>query len=68
MICSGGVCSIAGIMNGSRIGYLLFCPRVKRAQSDWQATVTLGCPRCMKHAPVSQITDKNSLAALFKKK
>jgi hypothetical protein len=21
-------------------------PRVKRAQSDWQATVTLGCPRC----------------------
>jgi hypothetical protein len=22
-------------------------PRVKRVQSDWQATVTLGCPRCM---------------------
>jgi hypothetical protein len=24
---------------------LLLSPRVKRAQSDWQATVILGCPR-----------------------
>jgi hypothetical protein len=26
---------------------LLLSPRVKRAQSDWRATVTLGCPRCV---------------------
>jgi hypothetical protein len=36
-------CSIAGIMTGSQ-NWLLLSPRVKRAQSDWWATVTLGCP------------------------
>jgi hypothetical protein len=25
-------------------------PRVKRAQFDWRATVTLGCPRCRNKA------------------
>jgi hypothetical protein len=25
-----------------------FIPRAKRAESDWRATVTLGCPRCPK--------------------
>jgi hypothetical protein len=32
--------------NDREQNWLLLSPRVKRAQSDWRATVTLGCPRC----------------------
>jgi hypothetical protein len=32
--------------NDREQNWLLLIPRVKRAQSDWRATVTLGCPRC----------------------
>jgi hypothetical protein len=31
--------------NDREQNWLLLSPRVKRARSDWWATVTLGCPR-----------------------
>jgi hypothetical protein len=34
--------------NDREQNWLLLSPRVKRAQSDWQATVTLGCPKIAK--------------------
>jgi hypothetical protein len=32
--------------NDREQNWLLLSPMVKRAKSDWRATVTLGCPRC----------------------
>jgi hypothetical protein len=32
--------------NDREQNWLLLSPSVKRAKSDWRATVTLGCPRC----------------------
>jgi hypothetical protein len=39
------VCLPRGVRVVREVDFARLSPRVKRAQSDWQATVTLGCPR-----------------------
>jgi hypothetical protein len=53
--------------NDREQNWLLLSPRAKRAQSDWRATVTLGCPRCSINGPKSLFPRSNGLSKFSKK-
>jgi hypothetical protein len=50
MICAGGSMLNSG-NNDREQNWLLLSSRVKRAESDWRASVTLGCPRYHNMSP-----------------